>query len=140
MRENSFLNKAISKLIIIFFLLQVTQVFSQKLVRYSCFVDRVYVDEFEKMKGKSFDTDGIIKQNNQYHPLTIVQYGILCHNEFLETGDSAYYYKCIKQTDYFKDSTKVNYLFANQGIGLPYSYKVHDLKPPWYSGMTQGYA
>ena len=140
MRRIKFSKKAISFLFIVCFSIHVTQLFSQNLIRYSCIVDRVFVDEFENKKGKSFDTAGIIKQNNRYHPLSIVQYGVLCHNKFLETGDSAYYHKCAKQAAYFKDSTKVNYLFNGKGIGLPYNFKAHDLKPPWYSGMTQGYA
>lgn len=140
MRRIKFSKKTIRLLFIVLFSIHVHQLFSQNLVRYSCIVDRVFVDEFEKMKGKSFDKAGIIKQNNRYHPLSIVQYGVLCHNEFLETGDSAYYYKCINQVAYFKDSTKINYLFDGEGIGLPYNFKAHDLRPPWYSGMTQGYA
>ena len=140
MRRIKFTKKTISLLFIVYFFIQNTRLSSQELMQYSCFVDRVFVDEFEKMKGKSFDKNGIIRQNNRYHPLTIVQYGILCHNEFLETGDSTYYYKCTNQVAYFKDSTKINYLFDDKGIGLPYNFKANDLKPPWYSGMTQGYA
>ena len=90
--------------------------------------------------SKRFDKNGIIKSANRYHPLSIIQYGILAYYKFKETNDSVYYQKCVDQIKYFKDSTKVRTLYEGKGLGLPYNFNFWDLKAPWYSGMTQGYA
>lgn len=113
---------------------------SQELSRYTCHVDRIDISEIEGEKKRTFDKEGVILLNKKYHPLNICQYGMLAHHYFKETSDSTYYYKCINQVKYFKDSTKYNYMFNNKGIGLPYNYNYGGLKAPWYSGMTQGYA
>ncbi len=113
-------------------------IFAQELMRYTCQVDRVDIVEFES--SRSFDKNGIILSAKKYHPLSIATYGILTYYKYLETLDSTYYSKCINQMNYFKDTTKVNLMFNGKGIGLPYNFKFWDLKAPWYSGMTQGFA
>lgn len=111
---------------------------AQQLMRYSCDADRVKITEFEKKR--TFDKQGIILSGKNYHPLLIAQYGLLAYYNFLETADSIYYKKVYNQIKYFKDSSKVNFLFDGKGIGLPYNFNFWDLRAPWYSGMTQGFA
>ena len=111
---------------------------SQTLLHYTSIVDRINIAGVES--SKAFDKNGVVVSAKQYHPLAIAQFGILAYYYFEATKDSSYYYKCVNQFIYFKDSTKVNSLFDGKGIGLPYNFKFWDLKVPWYSGMTQGYA
>ena len=111
---------------------------SQELQNYTCYVDRIDIKGMEA--SREFDKDGIIKSAKRYHPLSIIQFGILAYYKFKETNDSIYYKKCVNQIKYFKDPTKVNTLYDGKGLGLPYTFKFWDLKAPWYSGMTQGYA
>jgi len=111
---------------------------AQELMRYTCQADRVDITEFESTR--TFDSKGVIQSAKKYHPLSIARFGILAYYQYLETLDSAYYYKCINQIHYFTDSTRVNLILDGKGIGLPYNFKFWDLKAPWYSGMTQGFA
>ena len=111
---------------------------SQSLKQYSSLIDRTDIHGFES--SRTFDKNGIILSQNKYHPLSVAVYGVLAYYSFKETKDSAYYFKSINQIKYFKDSTKVNHIFKGKGIGLPYKVNFWDLKAPWYSGMTQGYA
>ncbi|SHF45079.1 D-glucuronyl C5-epimerase C-terminus [Mariniphaga anaerophila] len=111
---------------------------AQKLFRYSCQADRVSIEEFES--SRTFDKKGIILSDKEYHPLSIARFGLLAYYKFEDTRDSAYFYKCVTQADYFKDDRKVHSLFQGKGIGLPYNFKFWDLEAPWYSGMTQGFA
>jgi hypothetical protein len=78
--------------------------------------------------------------NNQYHPLGIVHFGMLSYNYFVDTKDSVYYHHFINQIKYFKDTSKVDYFDNGKLLGLPYTFNFKDLKAPWYSGMTQGWA
>lgn len=126
------------KLLCISLLLTSTLLYSYDFVRYSCLIDRIDIEHFTA--GREFDESGILTARKQYNPLVISQYGILSYYEFLATGDSLYYQKCLAQASYFKDSSKVNYLFNGKGIGLPYNFNYKEMKSPWYSGMTQGYA
>lgn len=114
--------------------------YSQELKHYSCFIDRVDVDQWLKNGNRQLDDEGIIKNNGHYHPLGVVHFGVLNYYAFLERGDSTYYQHFINQVKYFKDTSKYDILFDGKGIGLPYTFNFHDLKAPWYSGMTQGYA
>lgn len=119
-------------------LLNAEPIAGQELMHYTSEVGRVDFHAYES--SRTFDKDGIIMYQNKYHPLNIAKYGLKAYYEFFDTGDSIYYHKCINQIKYFKDSSKVNILFNGKGIGLPYNFKFKDLKAPWYSGMTQGYA
>jgi hypothetical protein len=98
----------------------------------------VSIEEFES--SRTFDRNGIILSDKKYHPLSIAKYGLFAYYKFEEIGDSTYYLKCVDQVGYFKNPTKVHELFEGKGIGLPYNFKFWDLKAPWYSGMTQGFA
>ena len=122
------------------FLFLFNSLLSQQLKHYTCFIDRIDIHQWLKNGKRTFDENGIILNKGKYHPLGIVHYGLLNYYEFLRTNDSVYYTEFNNQIAYFKDSTKVNILQDGKGIGLPYNYKYANLKPPWYSGMTQGYA
>lgn len=111
---------------------------AQELFRYTCQVDRVQIEEFES--SRTFDKNGIILSDKKYHPLSIAKYGLLAYYKFKETGDSTFYLKCVNQVSYFKNPAQVHQMFEGKGIGLPYNFKFWDLKAPWYSGMTQGFA
>lgn len=126
------------KLFIILFVHFSYYVQSQALHYYSCIKDRIDISGMEDKR--TFDKNGILLSQDRYHPLSIAQYGVLAYYYFEETQDSVYYRKCVNQAKYFKDTSKVNILFDGKGIGLPYNFDFWDLKAPWYSGMTQGYA
>ncbi len=138
------LSKLIIKIIVLIVLIEFIVPFpknisAQELIRYTCLVDRINISKFES--SYTFDNKGIIKlKNGKYHPLTIAQYGVLAYYQYIDSMDSTFFRRCINQVNYFKDSTRVNSLFNGKGIGLPYNFNFKDLKAPWYSGMTQGYA
>ncbi len=104
------------------------------------FSDHYDLEKFSLNYNRSFDSTGIILQKKEYHPLTICTYGILCHDKFLASGDSSYFYKAKNQYAYFQDTSKLKTTFNGKGIGLPYQFNYLDLKAPWYSGLTQGIA
>ena len=131
-------NLIVSSILFVFINFSTKLAESQELKRYTCEVGRIDFHTYES--SRTFDKDGIIMYQNKYHPLNIAKYGLKAYYEFLDTGDSIYYQKCINQIKYFNDSSKVNTLYNGKGIGLPYNFKFKDLKAPWYSGMTQGYA
>lgn len=112
--------------------------YTQELKYYSCIAERIDVNIMETQN--KIDDDGVICSSRGYHPLLIVQFGVLSYYEFLKTKDSTHYFKCINQIKYFKDSSKINLIFDGKGVGLPYNFNYGGLKAPWYSGMTQGYA
>jgi hypothetical protein len=125
-------------IVFLFFLFLINKGFAGKLFRYTSEADRVQIEAFES--SKTFDKNGIILSDKKYHPLSIAKYGLLAYYKFKETGDSTYYIKCENQVNYFKNPSQVHVMFEGKGIGLPYNYKFWDLKSPWYSGMTQGFA
>lgn len=110
------------------------------LQRYEMYSDHFNIDGYTKQYQRSFDSVGIIKQKNEYHALTISLYGIMCYDEYKRSGSEYYLEQFKNQYKYFQDSSKLNFLFNGEGIGLPYHFKFHDLSPPWYSGLTQGIA
>ena len=111
---------------------------AQNLARYSCIVDRVDIQAWELDSAKQFDEEGIIKLNNDYHPVTICYYGILCLGEYTSSGDKTYLKKAKNQIGYFKNDDLVRLMFNGKGVGLPYTFEYNGLEPPWYSGMAQG--
>lgn len=115
---------------------------SQQLNNYSWVVDRVNIEAYDNPKNTNYskDDEGVIKSNDVYHPLTVCIYGILNYHHFLKTKDSTYYHRVIEQTNYFRNNKHTQSRFNNQGIGLPYPFKFHDLDSGWFSGMTQGAA
>jgi hypothetical protein len=113
---------------------------SQEVFRYISSVDHVDQNLWVTLYERNFDSSGIITQKKEYHALTIAGFGIMSYENFITTGDSVYYKHAVNQYKYFCDSSKINYIDNFSGMGLPYKFKFHDLKPPWYSGMTQGVA
>lgn len=114
--------------------------FSQDVFRYHSSADHIDMNKWIPQQNRSFDSEGIVNQNNEYHALTIAGLGILGYEDFIVTGDSVSFKHVINQYKYFCDSSRVDFIDDFKGMGLPYKFKFYDLKPPWYSGMTQGVA
>lgn len=114
--------------------------FSTPPFRYSCDYDPLDITQWFKSKTRTLDEEGIILNNLQYHPLGITHFGMICYNHFVETKDSTYYRHFVNQIKYFKDTSLVDLSHNGERMGLPYQFPFHDLKAPWYSGMTQGWA
>jgi hypothetical protein len=112
----------------------------QELTRYHMYSDHFDIEAYTKQYERTFDAEGIIKQKNEYHALTISLYGIMCYDAYVQTKDVTYLKAVENQYKYFKDTSKYDLLFNEKGIGLPYKFKFNDLAPPWYSGLTQGIA
>lgn len=131
------------KSVILFFLLLLNfGLKSQDLNDYSWVVDRINIAAYDDPKNTIYSKDpkGIIKSNNEYHPLTLSMYGILNYYHFKQTGDSIYYKRHISQSNYFKNKDLLEYKLNNKGIALPYPFDFHELNKGWFSGMTQGTA
>ena len=122
--------------------LGLTQFYSygQEIHPYEMYSDHFNIEGYTKQYERSFDSVGIILQKNQYHPLTISIYGIMCYDHFIRTGDSTYMIELHNQFNYFQDTSRFDYHYEKRGIGLPYHFNFNDLKAPWYSGLTQGAA
>lgn len=97
-------------------------------------------NKYTTQYSRAFDKDGIITQNNQYHPLTIAIYGIMSYDAFMRTHDSLYYYRVLHQYKYFSDTSRIVFSDNGLSVGLPYKFDFKGMKAPWYSGMTQGTA
>lgn len=110
------------------------------LQEYTCITRYLPPERWENQGMYQFDPHGILMMNGHYHPLSIIQYGMICFYEYLSKGDTVYRNKFLAQISYFKDSTKIHLLHEGHSIGLPYLFNYKDLKSPWYSGMTQGNA
>lgn len=117
-----------------------TKVSAQGLVRYSVLLDRNDVQLWEVDTSRSFDAEGIILNKGDYHPVGIVQYGMLCLDHFNLTGDSSYLKKSMNQAEYILSDKYTHQLHDGAAIGLPYNFEYKGLSPPWYSGMAQGLA
>ena len=94
--------------------------------------------------GLPFDANGVPRVNYswaplQYNPGTIAQYGIVCYDEFITTGDTRYKDAFLTQVDYLMEGGEV--LELSEGKA---AYKYHfqlpefDLKPGWVSCLAQG--
>lgn len=94
------------------------------------------LEHFEKTKGRSFDSLGIIMADGKYHPVNIFQYGIFCFDMFRRTGDEVYKTKCLNQFKYLQDTSRYS-IGADSSIAFPYKITFRDLKPVWYSGLAQ---
>ena len=112
----------------------------QNIPHYTCDYHRLDVTQWLTVTTRKLDANGIVMNNNQYHPLGIVHFGMLSYNYFVDTKDSIYYHHFINQIKYFKDTSKVDYFDNGKLLGLPYTFNFKYLKAPWYSGMTQGWA
>jgi len=116
------------------------QISGQELPKYTAFSNHINIKKWLQRKQRIVDSEGILMQTKKYHALTISVYGIISYYEFLETKDSTHYNNVINQYKYFCDTSKLHFIDDNKGVGLPYTFNFHDLKAPWYSGMTQGVA
>ncbi|MFT7156231.1 MAG: heparosan-N-sulfate-glucuronate 5-epimerase [Parvicella sp.] len=114
--------------------------FGQELSKYSSIVSQVDTKKWMNAYQRVVDSEGILTQKKQYHALSIAFYGIMAYNDFRETGDTASISIIKNQFKYFSDTSRVVFIDNQLGMGLPYHFKFHDLKAPWYSGMTQGVA
>ncbi len=91
---------------------------------YTCDYHRLDVTQWLTGTARKLDANGIVMNNNQYHPLGIVHFGMLSYNYFVDTKDSVYYHHFINQIKYFKDTSKVDY-FDNGNIQY---YEEYDKK------------
>ena len=74
----------------------------QKIHPYDMYSDHFVIERYTKQYDRTFDSVGIILQKNHYHPLTISIYGIMCHDQFVRTGDSTYLTEVKNQYIYFR--------------------------------------
>ncbi len=133
--------KIIKRVMLLFGLLSISSfTFCQEVFRYISSADHVDLKLWITEHQRSFDSEGIITQNKEYHALTIAGFGILSYEDFIVSGDSVSFRYVKNQYKFFCDSARVDYIDDFKGMGLPYKFKFYDLKPPWYSGMTQGVA
>ena len=75
----------------------------------------------------------------QYNPVTIAQYALCLFDTYLETRDSTYKNKFLKQVAYLINPN--NYKAISEDfIAHPYyiPMKSYGLDPPWYSAMASG--
>jgi heparosan-N-sulfate-glucuronate 5-epimerase len=129
------------RIILLYGLLAISSItFCQEVYRYMSSADHIDLNSWIPEQKRSFDQEGILMQNKEYHALTIAGFGILSYEDFIASGDSASFRYIINQYKYFCDSARIDYIDDFKGMGLPYKFKFYDLKPPWYSGMTQGVA
>ncbi len=110
------------------------------LKRYSSHIDRKYASNWLTTGKRRLDINGVVMNNHKYHTLGIAQYGLICYYHFLETKDSTYYHRFINQANYLKDTSNLYKLHNGKSLGLVYEDDFWDMKAPWFSGMTQGYA
>lgn len=113
-------------------------ILSQKINEYSTFSKHFDNVLYIGGNNRSLDNEGIIKERNEYHPLTIAFYGIMAYEEFKKKKDSTNYQRMINQYKYFQNPSMIHIMNNGKEMGLPYNFNFHDLKAPWYSGMTQG--
>jgi heparosan-N-sulfate-glucuronate 5-epimerase len=115
-------------------------IFTQKINEYSTFSKHVNIETYLGYNNRTFDPNGIILEKGVYHPLTISFYGIMACESYKKNKDSLSFKRLNSQFQYFLDTSKVHIRNNNTEMGLPYKFAFHDLKAPWYSGMTQGAA
>lgn len=116
---------------------------AQTLQPYRCITERLLLEGFtdSALSTLTKDETGIIyHKKGYYHPSRIALYGILCLDRFVQTGDSSYFFYAKDQLPYYKDTSLVDLVFEDRGIGLPYHFPAHDLQPVWYSGLAQGFS
>ncbi len=103
---------------------------------YTTLVESISIDHYDKNPHMTLNSKGILVHNGNTNPVSISQYALMCFNEYNKTKDKQYYDKFINQVKYLTDSTQ--YVYINDTcIGYPYNFPFHDLKPNWYSGMSQ---
>lgn len=128
------------KLTLLLLLLTFTSqyIFTQKINEYSTFSKHFDNITYLNANNRAIASDGIITEKNQYHPLNIAFYGIMAYEEYRKKKDSTNFQRMQNQYKYFTDTSKIHLFNNKKEMGLPYLFPFHDLKAPWYSGMTQG--
>lgn len=126
-------------LILLGFLLVITSQ-AQQLPRYSSMLNRVDMDVWLEEGQRSFDSSGILTQNDEYHPVSICQFGLMALDRYQQTKDEEWLQAAENQVNHLTSQTKNDVLFDGLGLGLPYRFEYKGLEPPWYSGMAQGMA
>jgi hypothetical protein len=106
---------------------------------YTTLAESITMDHYENNPQMSFNSKGVLLHNNKTNPVSICQYALMCFDRYKKTQDIRYYDKFMNQVKYLRDSTE--YVYVNDTcIGYPYNFPFHDLKPNWYSGMSQAEA
>jgi heparosan-N-sulfate-glucuronate 5-epimerase len=118
----------------------VTDAQIQSLPRYSCLSKQYDTEKWLHQFDRKLDSSGVVIQAGKYHPLSIAFYGIMNYEDYVLNGDTACLRKMDNQFQYFTDTTHLDFVDDQKGAGLSYNDPFLDLKPPWYSGMTQGAA
>lgn len=108
--------------------------------RYTCLTKLMDTEKWLLEGMRTVDSEGILMQNRQYHPLGIAFYGIMRYEDFLASGDSAHYEAVCNQYKYFCDTTRTILVDSGRGLVLPYRTLFKDMPLPWHSGMSQGAA
>lgn len=95
------------------------------------------VDHWEKEpKFMRMDSAGVVIANGNYNPVTISQYALACFEKYRNSDDESYRKKFIANAKWLMDEK--NYVkIDNDRIGYPYKFQFRDLKPGWYSGLSQ---
>ena len=128
------------KIVIFSLLLLFTFTSHAQLHRYVSFSNHFNIEKYIEQYERKFDSLGVLTQKKEYHALTISFYGIMAFDAFNETGEEKYYNQVINQFKYFQDTNRVDISDDESEMKLSYHFNFHDLKAPWYSGMTQGAA
>lgn len=111
---------------------------AQRLHPYKCISAHTDPAKWLLQFERGLDSNGVVIQKKEYHPLSIAFFGIMCYDEYKRTGDKKFLSHCENQYRYFKDTTHLDFIQGGEGAGLPYNYNYKEMKAPWYSGMTQG--
>lgn len=72
----------------------------------------------------------------QYNPVTIEQYALVCYNEFLKTRKEEWKDMFFQQVNWLVSA--YDYI-TNDAIAIPYHFKLHDSGNPWYSGLDSAH-
>lgn len=116
--------------------------FCQEFPRYSSVLDRNDLDILEANPKVSFDKMGIIKYDGKYDPDLVLEYGLLCHDRYKKTGDSAYLLKLDEQAQFVLGGKSDHMIFGVKigGSAVRLVNDTLDVSAPRYSARTQGLA
>ena len=73
----------------------------QEVFKYISSTDHVDQHLWLKQHERAFDSLGIVTQKKEYHALSIAGFGIQSYENFVISGDSAYFKHAINQYKYF---------------------------------------
>lgn len=104
--------------------------------RYVIFDETVNLNTWEDVPGFKKDSLGVITYNGNYNPCSISEYTLKIFNEYQKTKDTVYKNTFLRQVKWLTDSANFTIINGNM-LGHPYNYSFHDLKAPWYSGLSE---